>query len=247
MTIKPIISLHDVTVELFRRRGFMGRNSLRHKALNNITLDIKRGSVLGVIGRNGSGKTTLLRLLAGIIHPDQGTVRRYGEKANLIGVKSNFLNELSGRDNATITASLSGVSLSRIKDIMPLVQQEAGIGDWFDEPISTYSTGMQSRLAFSVANHLDTRLILVDEALGVGDEEFKAYAAQKIQAIPGSDRTMIIVSHDLELINNFAQDVLWMNKGEVVQYGPTQDVLPEYLKAFTEKNILQDHENFDIE
>lgn len=225
-----ILSLDKVGVQLFRRRGVFGRKTVRHWALREVTFDLYPGEVLGIIGKNGSGKSTLLRTLAHIIEPDRGRIRRFGKKACLLSLRAGFINELTGRENAMMSGQLLGISGRRMKALIDEIAQFSELGKWFDEPISTYSSGMRSRLGFSTAIHIDADIILIDEALSVGDESFRQKSSAKMQEIiQSSARTVVLVSNSAATIEKNATRALWLNDGRIAMSGNPSEVTAAYL------------------
>lgn len=199
------------------------------EAVKNVSFKVKKGEILGLIGKNGSGKSTMLRAIAGIFSPNSGTVDLHGNTISLLAIGIGFQKELSGRDNILLSGMLLGFSEEQIQSKMEEIIAFSELGAFIDAPIRTYSSGMYSKLAFSITAILETDIILIDEVLSVGDARFKKKSYKKMkELISDKDRTVVIVSHDRKTIADLCDKVLWINDGEVVQYGDTQTVLDAY-------------------
>lgn len=189
-----VISLRNVSVR-YKRRGGLFRRRQYYQALNNVSFDIYRGETLGIVGRNGAGKSTLLRCIAGIIKPDFGVVINNNVSVSLLALQAGFDPELSGRDNALINGMLLGYDKKQIQSKLEIIKEFSELGDFFEESVKTYSSGMRSRLGFSVSTHLKSDVLLLDEILSVGDANFKRKAELEIIKKCLSEQTVIIVSH----------------------------------------------------
>ena len=199
------------------------------EAVKNISFKVKKGEILGIVGKNGSGKSTMLRAIAGIFSPNSGTIDLHGHSISLLSIGVGFQAELSGRENILLSGMLLGFSEEEIKAQLDQIIEFSELGDFIDAPVRTYSSGMYSKLAFSITAILETDIILIDEVLSVGDSRFKKKSYNKMkELISDKDRTVIIVSHDAKTIANLCSSVLWINDGELVKYGDTKDVLAEY-------------------
>ena len=200
-----------------------------HQAVNNVSFKVKKGEILGLIGKNGSGKSTLLRAIAGIFSPNSGTVDLHGNTISLLAIGIGFQKELSGRENIILSGMLLGFSKAQIQEKMDEIIEFSELGKFIDAPVRTYSSGMHSKLAFSITAILETDIILIDEVLSVGDARFKKKSYKKMkELISAKDRTVVIVSHDRKTIVDLCDKVLWINDGEFVQYGDTQTVMDAY-------------------
>ena len=199
------------------------------EAVKNISFKVKKGEILGIIGKNGSGKSTMLRAIAGIFSPNSGTIDLHGHSISLLSIGVGFQAELSGRENILLSGMLLGFSEKEIREQMDAIIEFSELGTFIDAPVRTYSSGMYSKLAFSITAILETDIMLIDEVLSVGDAHFKKKSYNKMkQLISDKDRTVIIVSHDMKTIANLCTNVLWINDGEFVKYGDTKTVLAEY-------------------
>ncbi len=201
------------------------------EALKNVSFTVSKGEILGIIGSNGSGKSTLLRTLAGLMAPNAGTVDLHGNSVSLLSLGTGFVPELSGRDNIILSALSMGFSEDDVADRFDSIVDFSELGDAIDRPVKNYSSGMYSKLAFSIAMMLNTDVILIDEVLSVGDLQFrkKSHAALE-NLINDKDKTVIIVSHNLGEIKNLCTKVMWLEFGELRALGSTNDVLDEYHK-----------------
>ena len=199
------------------------------QAVKNVSFKVEKGEIPGLIGKNGSGKSTMLRAIAGIFSPNSGTINLHGHSVSLLSIGVGFQKELSGRDNILLSGMLLGFSEAQIREHMDEIIQFSELGKFIDAPVRTYSSGMHSKLAFSITAVLETDIILIDEVLSVGDSRFKkkSYAKMK-KLISDTNRTVVIVSHDMKTIRDLCSKVLWINDGEMVQYGDTETVLEAY-------------------
>ena len=199
------------------------------QAVKNVSFRVEKGEIVGLIGKNGSGKSTMLRAIAGIFSPNSGTINLHGHSVSLLSIGVGFQKELSGRDNILLSGMLLGFSEEQIREHMDEIIQFSELGKFIDAPFRTYSSGMHSKLAFSITAVLETDIILIDEVLSVGDSRFKkkSYAKMK-ELISDTNRTVVIVSHDMKTIRDLCSKVLWINDGEMVQYGDTETVLEAY-------------------
>lgn len=223
---KIAISVNNIGVAYRRRRGFM-----RHEkfwALKDISFDLFHGETLGVIGSNGVGKSTLLRILAGIIAPDRGSLVNHAVSASLLTLQLGFLPHLTGRENAIISGIMLGLSKKEITSRMEDIRLYADIGEFFDQPVYSYSSGMCARVGFSVAIYADPDVILLDEVLGVGDAEFSIKSAHAMKEIINSDKTIVLVSHNPVLISETCDRTMWIENGKVELIGETKLVISAY-------------------
>jgi lipopolysaccharide transport system ATP-binding protein len=225
-----IINASQIGVSYRRHVGL-----LKHQkfwALKDITFDVRAGETLGVIGGNGAGKSTLLRAIAGIADPDRGVIfRKPGVSASLLALNVGWKPELSGEKNAILGAMLLGLRYHDAKSKVEEIKEFCDIGDFFYEPVGTYSTGMKARLGFSVAMHANPDIMLIDEVLGVGDQDFREKSHEAMKAKIRSNKTVILVSHSLESIRELCSRVLWIEKGKSIYCGDTQTALDGYLEA----------------
>lgn len=200
------------------------------RAVDNISFSVKRGEILGIVGRNGSGKTTLLRSIAGIFQPDEGEIDTKGNRVSLMAIGIGFNGNNTGRENILKSGMLLGCSLDYVKAHMDEIIEFSELGEFIDRPVRTYSSGMYSKLSFSVTAVLDTDIMLVDEVLSVGDEHFRKKSYKKMEDLMRSNRTVLIVSHATDTLKKFCDRILWINDGKFVMLGETEEVLAEYDK-----------------
>jgi len=197
-------------------------------ALDNISFAVSRGEVLVIIGRNGGGKTTLLRIISGIYTPDSGQVQINGRMAPLLQIGVGFQNELDAKENIIISAMLSGMSKSEISSKVTTILEYAGLKEFSEMQLKYYSTGMRSRLAFSTAIQLDPDILLVDEVLAVGDQEFRKKSFEEFLSFKQRGKTVIYTTHNLDSILHLADRVLLIDKGKVIMIGNPKDVIQKY-------------------
>ncbi len=199
------------------------------RAVKNVSFEVEKGEILGIVGKNGSGKSTMLRALAGIFRPDEGSIDLKGNSISLLSIGVGFNNEMSGRENIIISGMLLGFSKEQIEERMDSIIEFAEIGEFIDMPVKTYSSGMYSKLAFAITANLETDIILVDEVLSVGDERFKKKSLNKMkELILDKNRTVVIVSHDLNTLKDLCDKILWIHEGEIREYGKPQEILERY-------------------
>ncbi len=199
-------------------------------ALRDVTLDVKRGEIVGIIGANGSGKSTLLRILVGISPPTTGTVSIRGRYAALLDLGAGFHPQATGRENAYLNALFMGLPKSEAKARIPEILDFSGLEEFADQPMRTYSTGMYLRLGFSVAIHVQPEILLIDEILAVGDAEFQKKCFDHFATLQERSTTIVLVTHNVEMLKDFANRVILLEHGSVVRDGDPQDVTREYIE-----------------
>ena len=220
---KPIHRLYDSLLPFKQRfREFW--------AVRNVYLDVAKGSTIGIIGANGAGKSTLLKLLSGVTEPTHGEVHVKGRVTSLIELGAGFHPEFSGRDNIHLACSILGMSDEEIEDKLEPIIRFSELGDFVERPVKTYSSGMYVRLGFSVATCVDPDILLIDEALSVGDEHFKGKCLRRLNEFSEAGGTTVFVSHDLGAVRSMCSHVVLLDAGEVVEQGAPDDVADEYLK-----------------
>lgn len=199
------------------------------RAVKNISFDVEKGEILGIIGKNGSGKSTMLRSIAGIFKPDEGEIDLKGNSVSLMSIGVGFNDQVSGRENIILSGMLLGFSKEEMLQKMDAIVEFAEIGEFIDMPVKTYSSGMYSKLAFAITANLETDIILVDEVLSVGDAKFKKKSYSKMKSlITDSHKTVVMVSHDLNTIKELCNKVLWIHDGELKRLGKPEEVITEY-------------------
>jgi len=229
---EPILSLRNVGLAFKRRISHFRWGDFW--ALKDVSLDLFHGESLGIVGRNGAGKTTLLRVIAGIYKPDRGQILRNGLSASILSLNVGFSPLLSGRENAILSGLLQGLRREQIESCIPDIIEFSGLGDFFDEPLLTYSSGMRARLGFSVAMNVDPDILLLDEVLGVGDVEFKEKSAEALRQKILSDKSVVLVSHSPNRVRKLCDRLVWIEDGQTRATGAVDDILgqyEEYIKA----------------
>lgn len=217
---------------LFSRKK---KKSEAFEALKGVSFDVVKGEIVGIIGDNGSGKSTLLRSLAGIYSPDTGSVETYSQSISLMAIGAGFKKELSGRDNIILSGLLLGFPKKKIMEKMDEIIEFSGLGAKIDKSVRSYSSGMYSKLAFSITAILEPDILLIDEVFSVGDKRFKKKSTNKMQQlIKDANRTVIIVSHNLANLQSLCTRVIWIDAGEIKMDGEPETVIAAYTE-FTEK------------
>lgn len=207
-----------------------------HQVLNNINLNIKKGETVALIGVNGSGKSTLLKLMTKIIYPTKGTIETDGKLTSLLELGAGFHPDFTGRENIYFNASIFGLTRKEIDARIDDIIEFSELGEFIDNPIRTYSSGMYMRLAFSVAINVDAEILLIDEILAVGDQHFQEKCYNKLRELRDSNKTIVIVTHSLEIVKDLCNRVIWIYKGELRLDGDPTYVVDEYLEQ-----VAQDH------
>ena len=233
---------------LFKNRGQFEKQEI----LNNVSFDIYKGESVGLIGKNGCGKSTALKLLTKIIYPDSGTIEVNGRVASLLELGAGFHPDLSGRDNIYINASIFGLKRKEIDKRINEIITFSELGEYINNPVRTYSSGMYMRLAFSVAINVKADILLVDEILAVGDALFQDKCLKKIEEIKKEGTTIVLVSHSMDQIRTVCDRCIWINNTQISAIGDTGDVIREYIsymklgeelqgKQSTEEQIPEAH------
>lgn len=207
------------------------RGMRRHTALDGVSLSVKRGECLGVIGRNGSGKSTLLGLVAGVLWPDAGAVRVGGRVCPLLELGAGFHPELTGIENAVMNGVLLGLPRREVLARLDRILEFAELGEFVDRPLRMYSSGMVARLGFAVAVHVDPDVLLMDEVLSVGDERFRQKCTDKLEEFRDRGVTMLFVSHAMETVLEVSNEVAWLRQGKVEAHGEPAEVVERYREA----------------
>ena len=202
-------------------------------ALRNVSFSVPKGTTFGVIGENGSGKSTLLQMIAGTLQPTEGRISLDGRVAALLELGSGFNPEFTGRENVILNAAIMGLTEEETVRRLPEIERFAEIGDFIDQPVKTYSSGMYVRLAFAVAIHVDPEILLVDEALSVGDVYFQQRCMRRIRQMKQDGKTILFVSHDVTAVKNLCDSAIWLEHGELKAIGEPDSVVGKYLAAMT--------------
>ena len=220
------IQAYSVKKNLLRLKSV---DSKTVEAVRGVTFSVEEGEILGIIGKNGSGKSTLLKALANIFSPDEGSIDIHDRSISLLAIGVGFKSELTGRENIMLSGLLLGFSEKEVLEREPEIIEFAGLGEFIDMPVRTYSSGMYSKLAFSVTAVLETDIMLIDEVLSVGDERFKKKSYDKMKSlISDGKRTVVIVSHALDTLSELCDRVMWMNDGKIEMIGDTKEVIAKY-------------------
>ncbi len=204
-------------------------------AVRDVDVSVEQGCCLGVIGENGSGKSTFLRVIAGVLRPTSGTIVVNGRVSALLELGAGFNPEFTGRENVFLNASILGFTDAETRGRLPSIEKFAEIGDFIDRPVKTYSSGMFVRLAFAVAIHMDPDVLIVDEALSVGDIFFQQRCIRRIRQLKHQGVTIVFVSHDLEAVRSLADRAIWMDHGRAHLEGKADDVVSKYLAAMVSR------------
>ncbi|MCI5822256.1 MAG: ABC transporter ATP-binding protein [Lachnospiraceae bacterium] len=199
------------------------------EAVRGVSFKVEKGKILGIIGKNGSGKSTMLRAIAGVFNADEGTIDLHGNSVSLMAIGVGFQKELTGRENIMLSGMVLGFDEKTIQEKSSEIIEFAELGDFIDMPVSTYSSGMHSKLAFAITAILETDIMLVDEVLSVGDQKFKKKSYKKMkELIQDENRTVVIVSHNISTLKELCNQVMWMHDGKIKMLGDTEEVLTKY-------------------
>lgn len=220
-------SLKGTLINAVKRRS----HDVDVKALRNVSLSVYPGEVLAVIGGNGAGKSTLLKLIARVLPPTTGRVIVNGSVAPMIELGAGFNSELTGRENIMLYGTLLGRSSKALKTRCDEIAEWAGLTDFIDLPVRTYSSGMVARLAFSIATEEKSDVILIDEVLSVGDADFQLRSKERMDKLITSGSAVVLVTHSLETVKELATKAMWLNRGEVLIAGDSKTVIDEYMRS----------------
>lgn len=237
-TYEPALTLENVSIsysamqktsikQMFRRGNHPKKEYF--EAVRNATFEIPKGQIVGITGKNGSGKSTLLRAVAGIFSPNEGTIDLHGNSVSLLAIGVGFQKSLTGRENILLSGMLLGFSEAEIRKQMPRIIRFSELGDFIDKPVRTYSSGMYSKLAFSITAVLETDIMLIDEVLSVGDRHFKKKSYKRMtKMIQDRKHTVLIVSHSDATLRSLCDTVIWMDDGDIKMIGDADEVLDAY-------------------
>lgn len=237
-----IVSFREAMVNAVRApfRGRIEGSQRVLKALDDVSFEVQKGEVIGIIGPNGAGKSTLLKILSRVTEPTSGSVRFRGRVSSLLEVGTGFHPELTGRENVYVNGAILGMTKSEISKRFDEIVDFSGIKDFIDTPVKRYSSGMRMRLAYSVSAQLDPDIFLIDEALGVGDMEFREKCMTHLQTLTRSGRTVILVSHELGTLSTTAKRLLLLVGGKLVMNAEPGKVMDHYAELMEEKKILEE-------
>jgi ABC-2 type transport system ATP-binding protein len=200
-------------------------------ALKDVSFDVPAGSTFGLIGSNGSGKSTLLKCLANIYHPNQGSITHFGKIAAMLEVGSGFHHELSGRENIFLNGSILGMSRKEVTRKFDEIVEFSGVEQFIDQPVKNYSSGMYVRLGFAIAINVEPDILVVDEVLAVGDQEFQDKCYQKFRDLKAAGRTVILVTHSMETVQSMCDQAAWLSHGELKAVGGAEPTIKAYLDS----------------
>lgn len=231
------INLQDIVVEFPVSSG-------KKRAVNQATLSISDGERIGIIGRNGAGKTTLLQVMAGLLRPTSGHLEVKGHVSCVMTLGIGLREEMTGRDNIYVDGELNGRSHEQIAQLEQEIIDFAELGDFIDRPVRTYSTGMKARLAFALLAFVEPEILIIDEALSVGDAEFGKKATRKMRELCDNGKIIVLVSHSMKAINEMCDRCIWMDKGKILMDGPANKVTEAYLDAVRESDEIEMQERF---
>ncbi len=230
--VSKMYKIYDNPKDRFKEAMSFGGKKEYHKAyyaLNNISFEVGKGEIVGIIGRNGSGKSTILKILAGVLNQTSGEIEIKGKVAALLELGAGFNMEYTGMQNIYLNASMMRVSSEEIKKKIPEILAFADIGDYINQPVKTYSSGMFVRLAFAVAINVDPDILIVDEALAVGDARFQMKCMDKFAEFVARGKTILFVTHDVNSVKRFCNRAIWLNQGELLMDGNTDEVTDRYV------------------
>ena len=249
---EPAVEFQDVSLQyrLLSERGIVSfkewvirrlTSKLTYQdlvALSHVSVSVEKGRALGIIGHNGAGKSTLLRVAAGILTPTEGVAIMRGRLAPVIELGLGFEAELTGRENIFFNGALLGRSRAEMANRVDEIVDFAELAEFIDQPIRTYSTGMVARLAFSVATAVDAHILLLDEVLSVGDESFRRKCNERLASFRRSGSTILLVSHDLDAVQNICDEALWLEHGVVRGHGPASEIAALYKASVGDEAIV---------
>lgn len=230
---KNFPTLRDKLMELPNRLFKGPRKNKEFWALKDVSFEVKKGEVVGIIGRNGAGKSTMLKILARITEPTAGKITMYGRVASMLEVGTGFNPELTGRENIYLNGAIIGMKKSEIKAKFDDIVEFSGVAKFLDTPVKHYSSGMYVRLAFAVSAHLDADILLVDEVLAVGDSEFQKKCLGKMSELAESGRTIVFVSHNTSAIAELCQSAILIENGKVSAQGKVNNIISRYIKHYS--------------
>ncbi len=236
---KILVRCKNVGINFKRRSSLLKVHQAREFwALKDVSFEVRKGEVLGVIGKNGAGKSTILSILAGIFDPDRGTIEHNTKSVSLLSLQAGFIPYLSGRKNIYLNGLLLGLSLKEIKDKINDIIKFSELEDFIDEPVDSYSSGMKTRLGFSSALYVKPDIILIDEVLGVGDASFKKKSTDTMkERLAHGDTTAVVVSHNEGTIKDLCDRAVWIEKGKSVFEGSPDDAIKYYNDFIKTKKI----------
>ena len=219
---------------------FNQHNYTEYKALQNIDVEIEKGEAVGVLGKNGAGKSTLLKIITGVVKPTSGSVDIKGKISAILELNSGFDQELTGYENIYVKGAILGYKKEEMDKKVQEIVEFADIGEHINQPVRTYSSGMKARLGFAISVNVDPDVLIVDEALAVGDDVFKTKCLRRMSEFRKNGKTIFFVSHSLYTVGSFCTKCMWIKKGKLVDYGPTKEVLPKYENFLKEEKAKEE-------
>lgn len=216
---------------------FIKRDLMFHSfwALKDISFEVEKGDVLGIIGLNGAGKSTLLKIIAGVIKPKEGKIKIKGRISPLLAIGAGFDPDYTGRENIFLNGALLGYSKQFLESIYDEIVKFSEIEDFIDVPLKNYSSGMRARLGFSIATMVEPEILILDEVLSVGDAKFQEKSQKRMKSLLNSETTVLFVSHSINQVKNLCNKVIWLEKGEIVMQGPVDEVCDAYIESIHSK------------
>ena len=229
--VSKVYKIYDQPTDRFKEALGIGKKEYHrdYYALNDLSFQVGKGEIVGIVGRNGSGKSTILKILTGVLNPTSGSVQTHGKVAALLELGAGFNMEYTGMKNIYLNAAMMRVSQEEIEKRIPDILAFADIGDYINQPVKTYSSGMFVRLAFAVAINVDPDILIVDEALAVGDARFQMKCMDKFMEFVQRGKTILFVTHDVNAVKRFCNRAIWLNQGHMVMEGNTDEVTDRYL------------------
>ncbi|SEB28288.1 ABC transporter ATP-binding protein [Paenibacillus sp. 276b] len=239
---------HDKPISLKEKLLRLRSNDYSYfHAVNNVNIEIKKGETVGLIGHNGCGKSTLLKLITKILYPDSGNISVSGKISSLIELGAGFHPDFTGRENIYTNAAIFGLSKKEINEKIDDIIKFSELGEFIDNPVRTYSSGMYMRLAFSVAINVNPEILLIDEILSVGDANFQKKCYDKIESFKNNGATIVIVAHDLGTIEKICDRVIWMNEGQIVEQGEPDRIVDLYVQHMNQQFVERRQQEFKEE
>ena len=239
ITVKDLhVYYRDMNRFSLKKGGLKARGSGKvFKAVKGVSFEVPKGQILGICGKNGSGKSTLLRAISGIFSPDSGSINLHGNSISLLSIGVGFQKQLTGYENIFLSGMLLGYSKEQIEEKINDIIEFSELGDFIYRPVRSYSSGMHSKLAFSITAILETDIMLIDEVLSVGDIHFKEKSYNKMkELISNDDRTVVIVSHNSNTIKELCNKVIWLHEGLIKAQGDPKDIMDKY-EAFMRNEV----------
>ncbi len=243
--VKKVYKMYNNPKDRFKEAlGIGGKKktySKKHYALNDVSFNVGTGEIVGVIGRNGSGKSTILKILTGVLNPTEGNVTVNGKVAALLELGAGFNQEYTGMKNIYLNATMMHISREEIEKKIPEILAFADIGDFINQPVKTYSSGMFVRLAFAVAINVDPDILIVDEALAVGDIRFQLKCMDKFTEFINNGKTILFVTHDINAVKRFCNRAIWLNDGKLILDGNTDEVTDRYMDFLKSELTIEEY------